>query len=233
MEILLGLFIVFYIIACIDKVHKTIKPKKKRANKQKQKNTKSIPIIDATREMNRIINYLINNYETICTYKEIYQINKEDRLSLLKWIWKQWAYRITKKKIKEKFPNYNIDTIQRIQIIESNRVNMLYKQQEFINMWADSNIKPLSWIHYYDFMHHQYLCKLEDIPKVFDYVISHWEDDEDTTPDFLVAPKDIFLEDCQYDILFIWDKDNFIPLTPTQFKEYCKKCKCACPFRIK
>lgn len=227
MEFLIGLFITLYVLSSIYEIQRKIKPPKKRGKKR----TKNTLIIDATKEMNNVINYLEQHYETFCNYKEILQINEVDRLPMLKWMWKKWEYHISEKSLKKKFSKYNIDLIFRIFLIENGRVHAFYKQQEFTNMWNDSKNKPLVWVYYCDYMQHQYICRIEDIPLVYNYVINNWEEDDDVIPDFFLAPKDMFLEECKYDILYVWGVDSFNGMPPEQLKKYCKKANLAYPFK--
>ena len=130
------LFILFFSVSFIANIKKNFPNYKNKKNKEKK--GKKIYVIDATSEMNNIITYLTRNYESICYYKELYQIEKDDRLPMLQWMWEHWNIRVKNKTLKSKFIKYDFDIIQRIYAIETGRIYMYYHQQEFINSYKVS-----------------------------------------------------------------------------------------------
>ncbi len=191
---------------------------------------KEIPVIDATKGMAKVIDALARNYNIVCKYKEIMQIPEADRLNVLMWIWQRWEKHTSKKQLKQAFPNYSADLIYNIFLTENARVNMYYRQKEFTDNFSSQN--PMVYITYFDMPYHQYLCTIKDIPDVFNYLIENRELSIEITqaPQFLTAPAEYFLDENDYGILYIWE-NGFIPKTPEQLKDYCRKNKCAYPFK--
>lgn len=196
-------------------------------------NKKRITVIDASKGMANLITALIQNYTCVCKYREILQISESERLDILKWIWERWEEHMSKKQLKQTFPNYPIDILYNIFLTENARIYMYYHQQEFIKYFGNNNPRPLIYIKYFDFLYHKYLCKMEDIPDVFNYLIENNELDIEVTqaPTFAVAPSECFLDENDYEYLYFWDMIEFIKLTPKQLREYCQKNKLAYPFK--
>lgn len=233
MKILIILFVVAYILSGIFEVKKTIPKKKNKISKIKRKN-KTINVIDVSKEMAIVYDYLTQNFENFCNYDEILEIKESDRLFILQWIWKRYEYHISDKKIKEKFLNYDIALMREIYIIESGRVMAFYKQLEFSERYKDSKIKPLVNISstrlYNQGSENQYFCKTEDIPNVYSYLVQNRDDFGYTIPDFLQAPMDYFVSKCKHNYLYLWNQNEFMQYTPKELKEYCKKSKLGYPF---
>lgn len=192
---------------------------------------KEVPVIDATKEMSDIIKHLVKNYKKLCYYKEILQIPESDRLTILKWVWDNWENHISDRTIKKEFPNYSIDILQPIYVIEKARIYMYYHQQEYFNNYAEEKAKPLVYVLYTDFLYHRNLCKIEDMPIVFNYLIQEREDDDISAPEFSIASTGLFAEECDYNYLCLWGVNEFVQVTREQLKQYCKKNKLAYPFK--
>lgn len=193
-----------------------------------------IPIIDATKEMDFIYKSLTQNYEKLCNYEEILQIEEADRLSVLQWIWERWEYHNSDKELKEAFPKYSSSLIREIYIIETGRVYALYHQLEFIKRYKDSSVKPLVYISsnslYNQGSDKRYFCKIEDIPNLYSYLIQNRDNFGYTTLNFMAAPFEYFVSKCEYDYLYFWGVNEFVKISPKQLKEYCKKNRLGYPF---
>lgn len=234
MKFLIFLFIIAYILSGIYEVKKTIPKKKKSYNKRKTKK-KNVYVIDASKEMDLIYAFLTENYKRECNYEEINEIEENDRLSMLQWIWKRYDYHISDKKLKETFSKYDFSLVREIYIIESSRVFAFYHQMEFIDNYKNSSKQPLAYISsprlYNQGAEKQYFCRVKDILQVFSFLLQNRDEFGYTMPSFLIAPFDDFVSKCEHNYLYLWNHSEFAQYTPQELKKYCKKEKLGYPFK--
>lgn len=211
MKFLIGLFIVLYILSAID----AVKPKKKAKRNKASSKTKSIPVIDISKEAKQVKKILSKNWQDYITYPAIKQIAEADRLPLMQYIWRHWDIRIDFKKLYAKYPKYSQEILDRIEKVEAARFHMYLKHQEF---WSD-NTKTLIEVMPVGGTGKQYYCLLQDMYNVFDYYIKDTEDYEFSHFPNYIAHWGHISED--KDILF-FANDKFIKIDKKTLLKLCK-----------
>ena len=190
------------------------KTKKKRSKKV------SIPVIDATKEMNAVCKYLASHYLEYCNYDEILNIEEKDRLPIMKYIWQHWETRNVEKNIIKKYPEYDEEDLEFIVQRETNRVYIYYHWQEHKKNWKDSKI--LAKIHLSSDWRTR-LCSIKDEIEVFNYHI-----DEEAHICFTVMPSSYTTLQTEY--VYFWQNGEYLKFTPSEFKKFCKANKFIYPF---
>jgi hypothetical protein len=218
---LIGLpfIILFWVIGSIGKIILILSGQKY----EKKEETEQDLIIDASKEMKDIIKYLSLNYKEICNYEQINKVKKQDKLEILKWMWKHWDIQLKDKTLKNEFPQYDIKLIKHIYSVEIGRMFAFYHQQEFLSNYVNAKIKPLVWVSHTFLRPKEFLCTIEDIPTVYNFFINDMDDEEILMPHFLVCPFEYFIEKCEYEYLCLWNGTEFIQIMPKELKDYCKK----------
>ncbi len=224
-------FIILFLLRFLFELDKNLTKQNKKEKAKNKTKDKGIYVIDVSVEMKDIIKYLSANYQNICNYEHINKIKETERLELLQWIWQRWDKRITNKAFKNKFPQYDLNLIKLISVIETGRIYAYYWQQEFKSNYVNSKIKPLVWVSYVFFKPKEFLCTIEDIPTVYKSFTDDMEEGETYTPDFLACPFEYFIEKCEFEYLNLWDGTKFFQIKPKELKEYCKMHNLGFPFK--
>lgn len=179
--------------------------------KEKERN-KSL-LIDVSKEMNQVINYLSSHYIDYCNYEEILSIKEEDRLILMQKIWKNYNFRGTEKDIIKEYPQYNKENLHFICIKEMARVFTFFHWKEDIKRWGSKNI--LVKIHLYDDWRTRF-CDISDEINVF----NTWNDEDEIINNSLRIWCGGSI-DTEY--VYFYQNGEYLKMTPNEFKRFCNR----------
>ena len=189
----------------------------------RKKSKGQVPVIDASKEMQEIINYFTSNYKELCTYETILNIEENDRLEIMRYMWENWNYRIKNKVLKERFPKYDIEVLSAIQSMETGRIYTYYHRNEIINRTAEDNPKPLIKISGINEPVGEKLCTIEDIINVYNWSIKN----DEPIVNFIEKRWFDDFPDCR---VYLFQDDDFREFTPHELKKFCKDRRLKYPY---
>lgn len=197
----------------------------------KKKNNKQITVIDVSDEMDRVFNYLTTNFEKWCNYPQILQIDAEDRLHVMQYMWNHWDIRINEKKMCQEFNQYDKELLNEIRDVEENRRYTFFKMQEFKERgWEREPLVKTGWMPY-EYGTALGICTIESMPYVFEWYLSKYNTEEQF-PNYLEMPSDCFAAEIpNYDI-YLFKNNDFHKVTSQELKIFCKENRYSYPYNI-
>lgn len=196
--------------------------KELEAQWKNKKNNKLLPVINVSQEMDIVLKYLTANYEKFCNYPQILEINSEYRLKIMQYMWKHWDIRISNKKMREEFPNYDIELLNEIECIEENRRYTYFKMEEFKerNKGKEPLIKT-GWMPY-EYGTALGICTIDSMVNVYEWYLNKYNCEE-SFPNYLEMPYEYFLADIPEYKIYLFKNDDFQQVTLKELKEFCKE----------
>lgn len=200
----------------------------------KKRGKNSIPVIDATDEVSRAIQCMVNDYPRMVIYSLLQKIAEEDRFDICKYIWDNWAYHNPEKELIKQYSQYDKNLLREITIIENTRFHTYYKIQEFTE--RASKIQPLiklGWLPSDIFGVAIGICTINTMIDVFNWYINKYDELKELPPNYLEMPFSFppFCADVPDCKIYLFGNEDFHLVTTNELKEFCKKNKYGYPYK--
>lgn len=192
-----------------------------------KKNIMSVPVIDVTNEMNEIFTYLAANYQSFCNYPQIKKIKENDRLKIMKYMWKHWDTRINDKEMREEFPEYDKELLNEIRDVEENRCYTYFKVQEFKeHQWEKESLIKIGYLPY-EYGTAVGICTIDSMVNVYRWYLQKYNIEEQF-PNYLEMPENWSdIPECK---IYLFKDNDFQQVTLKELKSFCKKNKYKYPY---
>lgn len=197
----------------------------------KKKDKKQIAVIDVGVEMDGEIAKLVERFSEFCNYKELLKIEEKDRFPICKYIWENWEYRGTEKKLRKNYPQYDKDLLYDITIIEQNRLHIYYKMREFKELYDDLQPSLVNCgFAPYPYSTGVILCTIDSMIDIFNWYLQQYEE-VGSFPNYLLTLSGPFKENFPDCNVYMLENNDLKKVTPQELKQFCKKNNYKYPYK--